>query len=123
MLRNPISIDKIAGTATGELLVKTSVKIGADKPEIGSILKTNLNIHKKKITVLDDKVNVEAFAKIELIYRAKESRDICYVVDDIFIDKEVELKGVNSFMESYTDFTVDGINTEPKEDDLGEVEL
>lgn len=48
MLRNPISIDKIAGTATGELLVKTSVKIGADKPEIGSILKTNLNIHKRK---------------------------------------------------------------------------
>lgn len=41
-------------------------------------------------------------------------------MDDIFIDKEVELKGVNSFMESYTDFTVDGINTEPKEDDLGE---
>ncbi|EKO1913483.1 DUF3794 domain-containing protein [Clostridium botulinum] len=120
MLRNPISIDKIAGTATGELLVKTSIKIGADKPEVGSILKTNLNIHKKKITVLDDKVSVEAFAKIELIYRAKENRDICYIVDDIFIDKEVELEGVNSFMESYTDFTVDGINTEPKEDDLGE---
>lgn len=120
MLRNPTSVDKIVGTATGELIAKSNIKIGTDKPEVGSIIKRNISINKRKVEVLEDKINVEAFANIELAYRGKDTRDICCLNDEVFINKEIDLEGANSFMDSYTDFEIDGVEIEVKEDDLGE---
>lgn len=120
MLRNPISVDKIVGTTDGELIAKSNMKISSDKPEVESILRYDVNIHKKQVRVLDNMITVEAFAHIGLIYRAKDSKDICYLEDDVFINKDIELEDVNSSMDNYTDFVVDAVSIDVKEDDLGE---
>ncbi|MBC2579895.1 SPOCS domain-containing protein [Clostridium sp. DJ247] len=120
MLKNPATIDKIVGTVSGDLVAKSNIQIPAENPQIGSILKRDINVRRKDVRILEGKIEVEASALITLLYRGKDTKDIIYVEDDVTISKELDLEGVNPTMDSYTDFRVDAIEFNIKEDDLGE---
>lgn len=120
LLKNPTTIDKIVGTVDGDLIVKAHIQLPMDKPQIGTVLKCDVNAHKKEVRILDGKVQVGTFAHVELLYRGKDTRDICYVDDDIFVNKELDMDGVNPSMDNFTDFRVEAIEFDVKEDDLGE---
>ncbi len=120
MLKNPATVDKIVGTVSGDLVAKSHMQIPMDNPQIGSILKCDVKVHKKQTKVMEGKVYLEAGALISVLYRGKECRDIIYMEDDIPISKELELSEVNATMDSYTDFKVDAMEFNIKEDDLGE---
>ncbi|AND83387.1 DUF3794 domain-containing protein [Clostridium tyrobutyricum] len=120
MLKNPATLDKILGTVPGSLIAKTELQIPSDKPQIGNILKIDATVHKKDITILEDMVQVEAYVLIKMLYRGKETKEIAVIEDDVLVNKELELKGVTSSMDSFTDFNVDGIEYSIREDDLGE---
>lgn len=120
VLRNAASVDKIAGTSDGEMIAKSHIQIPMDKPQIGSVLKCDVDVHKKETKVFDGKIQVSAFAKIHVLYRGKDTTEICFVEDDVLVSKELELEGVNSYMDSYTDFRVDDMLYDIKDDDLGE---
>lgn len=123
MLKSPAIIDKIAGTVSGDLIVKSHMQIGMDKPQVGIILKTNVNIHKKDLKVLDGKIEASAFAAVEILYRGKDSKDVVYLKDDVFVNKEMEFEGVNPSMNAMFDFAAQDMNVDVKEDDLGENRL
>jgi LysM repeat protein len=120
LLKNNTSVDKIAGTCDGEMIAKSHMQIPMDKPQIANVLKCEVGVHKKETKMFDGKLQVSAFAKIHVLYRGKDTTDICYVEDDVLVNKELELEGVNSYMDSYTDFRVDDMIYDVKEDDLGE---
>jgi len=120
VLKNTDSVDKIVGSCDGEMIAKSHMQVPMDKPQIGTVIKCDVNMHKKEAKVLEGKIQLSAFAKIYLLYRGKDTTDICYIEDDILVNKEIELEGVNSFMDSYTDFRVDDMMFDIKEDDLGE---
>lgn len=120
VLKNNSSIDKIVGACDGEMVAKSHMQIPMDKPQIGTVLKCDVNMHKKETKVLDGKIQVSAFANIYMLYRGKDTSDLCYIDNDILVNKELELEGVSSFMDSYTDFRVDDMIFDIKEDDLGE---
>jgi hypothetical protein len=120
MLKTPAAVDKIAGTVSGDLIVKSHMQIGMDKPQVGNLLKYNVNIHKKELKVLDGKITTSAFAAVEILYRGKDSKDVVYLKDDVFVNKEMELEGVTSSMDVMFDFATGPIEVDVKEDDLGE---
>lgn len=120
LLKNPTSIDKIAGNASSDLVAKCSVNIPMDKPQIGSIVKCNVNIHKREVKIFEGKIQYGAFADIKVLYKAKDTRELCLAEDDVHIDGENEILGVEPSMSSFDNFTVDNIQLDIKEDDLGE---
>lgn len=120
MLKNPATVDKIVGTVSGDLIAKCEMQIPMDKPQVGSILKTDIKVHKKDIRVMEGQISVEAYALVTMLYRGKDTRDIVSIEDDVFISKELELEGVNPSMDNYTDFNVDAMEYSIREDDLGE---
>lgn len=120
MLKNPTTVDKIVGTTSCDLIAKSHLQVSMDKPQIGNILKCDVSVHKKEIKLADDKIQVTAFALIELLYRGKDTRDLVYLKDDVYLSKEMDLQGVQSSMEVFSDLKVDAMEYNIKEDDLGE---
>lgn len=120
MLKNPATLDKIMGKVSGNLIAKTEIQIPSEKLQIGDILKIDTLIHKKDVNVLDDKIQVSASVLIKLMYRGKDTGEIVMVEDDVPVEKEIELKGVMPSMDSFTDFIMDGLEYNVREDDLGE---
>ena len=57
---------------------------------------------------------------ISLLYKGKDTRDIVAVQEDVGISKEVDYEGVTSAMETYTDFKIDAMELNVKEDEQGD---
>jgi LysM repeat protein len=120
MLKNPSTMDKIVGTVSGDLVAKCHMQIPMDNPQIGSILKCDVKVHKKETKVMEGKVSISANALIKVLYRGKDSREIVYMEEDVSIDKELESREANPTMDSYSKFRVDAMEFNIREDDLGE---
>lgn len=120
LLKNPSSIDKVVGVVQGELISKAHMQVPMDKPEIGKVLKCDVNIHKKEVRLLEGKAQMEAFTHISLLYKAAGGRDVYRLEDDVFTSGEVDFEGVDYFMNSSSEFRVDDLVYDIKEDDLGE---
>ncbi len=119
-LKNPTSIDKVTRSFNGELVGKANIKVPMDKPEVLKVIKCDVNIHKKEVKLYDEKILINAFATINMMYKGKDSRELFYVEQEVMLNKEMNFQDVNPYMESYTDFIVDAMNYDIKEDDLGE---
>lgn len=120
LLKNPVSIDKILGTGSLDLVAKSHILIDSDKPPIGNVLRCDVNVHKKDVKILENKISIEAFALIQIVYRAKDSRDIYYIKDDVLINNDTDMQGVVPTMDSRTDFKLDAVQYDVKEDETGE---
>lgn len=119
-LRNPTSIDKVAGNTSVDLVAKSHLQVPMENPQVGNILKYDVNIHKKQVKLLEGKISIEAFAEINVLYKGKDTADVFHLSDDVLLSQEVELEGVNSNMNVFGEFTVDATECNIKEDDLGE---
>ncbi|MGH4117971.1 DUF3794 and LysM peptidoglycan-binding domain-containing protein [Clostridium sp.] len=119
-LKNPTSIDKVIRNFNGELIGKANIKIPMDKPEVAKVIKCDVNIHKKEVKLYEEKILINAYASVSIIYKGRDSRELTYIEHDVMLNKELEFKDVNPYMENYTDFNVDAMEFDIKEDDLGE---
>lgn len=120
LLKNPSSVDKIIGTVDGEMISKAHIQIPMDKPEIGKILKCEVMIHKNDVKLMEDKLQVETFAKVQILYKGLGVRELYTLEEDVFVSDEVERDGVRQYMNAKSEFEVDNIMYDIKEDDLGE---
>ena len=119
-LKNPTSIDKVTKSFNGELIGKANIKVPMDKPEIAKVIKSDVNIHKKEVKLYEGKIQINAFASVNLIYKGKDSRELFYIEQEVMLNKELDFQDVNPYMDNYTDFRVDAMGFDIKEDDLGE---
>lgn len=119
-LKNPTSIDKVTKNFEGELIGKANIKIPMEKPEIAKVIKCDVNIHKKEVKLYEGKIQLNAYAFINMIYKGKDSRELIYVEHEVMLNKELDFEGVKPYMDNYTDFRVDAMEFDIKEDDLGE---
>lgn len=119
-LKNPTSIDKVTRSLNGELIGKANIKVPMDKPEIAKVIKYDINIHKKEVKLYEGKIQINAFACINMIYKGRESRELFYIEQEVMLNKELDFEEVNPYMDNYTDFRVDAKEFDIKEDDLGE---
>ncbi|NMM61576.1 DUF3794 domain-containing protein [Clostridium sp. P21] len=120
MLKNPMTMDKIVGTVSGDLIAKSHIEVPMENPQIGNVLKCDVKVHDKEVKVLDEKVSVKANVLVSVLYRGKDSKDIVYIENNVDVEKELDLKEVSPMMDSYSSFKVDAMEYNVKEDDLGE---
>ncbi|MBU3214917.1 DUF3794 domain-containing protein [Clostridium estertheticum] len=119
-LKNPTSIDKVTKKFEGELIGKANIKVPMEKPEIAKIIKCDVSIHKKEVKLYEGKIQLNAYALINMIYKGKDSRELIYVEHEVMVNKELDFEEVKPYMDNYTDFKVDAMEYDVKEDDLGE---
>lgn len=120
MLKNTSKIDKIVGTIKGNLEADINLTVPADKPQIGNVLKTNINLKKKNINIMENKINVEANAVLCVLYRGKDTTDIACLEKEVVLNNEFEFDGINPLMEGFTEFNVEPVEIEVKEDETAE---
>jgi len=119
-LKNPTSIDKVTRNFEGELIGKANIKIPMEKPEIAKVIKCDVNIHKKEVKLYEGKIQINAYAFINMVYKGKDSRELIYVEHEVMLNKELDFDDVKPYMDNYTDFKLDAMEFDIKEDDLGE---
>lgn len=119
-LKNPMVVDKVVGQFQGEIIGRTDFKIDMDKPEIGRIVKCFITLGKKDIRLYDGGIHIEAVANVQVLYKAKNARELICVSENVLLTKELDVEKISQRMEHNTDFLIHPIECEVKEDDMGE---
>lgn len=119
-LKKQTRLDKIIGKSSIDLIAKSNMLVPMDKPQVDEILKFNINVHKKQVKVLEGKVQVEAFAYVDVLYRDKGTVDINSISDDVLITGEGKIDEADPSLDYEANFGVDASEISLKEDDLGE---
>lgn len=120
LLRAPAVLDKVIGVAEGEMLGKATIKVPTEKPQIEKILKCNVLLNKKDTKLSDGNAQLEAFANIAILYKALGSQELCCMEENVFMNTGMEIDGADYFMNSFSNFEVQDVEWDVKEDDLGE---
>ena len=123
LLKRPSSVDKVVGTVDGDILLKSHIQIPISKPQIGTVLKCDVHVHKKEVRLLDGKVNLSALGKVAVLYKAKDSNELGYVEDEVILNKEMEMPNIDSSMSNMSNLSLSAMDYDIKEDDLGEARI
>lgn len=123
MLRKPETIDRLVGRTIADLKAKSNIQISMDKPQLGKLLKYDTVVHKKEVTLAQDKINVAAFVRVNVLYRASDSMEVFLLQDDVYVNKEIEMDGVDSSMSTLNNIDIQDVDVEIRQDDLGENRL
>ena len=123
ILKTEGSLTSLKGEKEIDLMGKTILKVTMDKPEIEEILKCSINIHKKEVKLVEDKIYVGFYCNVKVLYKAKDTRELCTLEDDVYLSKEEEFPGVNQDMVACLDLRVKDCDCDEDTDDLGECRL
>ncbi|MGL5575993.1 MAG: DUF3794 and LysM peptidoglycan-binding domain-containing protein [Sarcina sp.] len=114
------NVDKSIYSASKNISHGSNLKVSMDKSQIDKIVKFDYLLHKKDVKLYDNKVLYSCYAKVNLLYKGEESRDLYLLEDDIFISDEEDVIGVSSDLNCDFDFSVVNADYTVAQDDLGE---
>lgn len=120
ILKKTESINRLVAGKEVELIGKSMLRVGMDKPQVSKILKCSMRLHKKEAKVAEDKVYLSCYSKINIMYLGDDSREIINLEDDVYISKEEELVGVFADMIPSVVYEIQNSDIGLEEDDLGE---
>lgn len=120
ILKQTAIVDKLAGESKIPLIGKAHITIPLEKPEINSILKLDASLHKREVKTSEGKVQASTFMLVDVFYKGNTEKELEFVSEDIFVNGEVEIIGVNSLMNASGNFNITNIDYNLKDDDLGE---
>lgn len=123
VLKKTETINKINATEDVELVGKSMIRVGMDKPQISKILKCSLLLHKKEIKITEDKVYLGCYCKLNILYKGEDSKEIIPLEDDIYLSKEEEINGITSDMIPTVSYEISNNDLMLEEDDLGEIRI
>lgn len=118
--RKPDSIEKNITNVVCPMKGDLSINVGMDKPQIGKIIKFEYMLHRQEIKIGEDKVQAACLAKINILYRAYDSREIIALEEDLYLSNEEEVLGVNSEMNCSGYFSLKEHEVKISQNDLGE---
>lgn len=118
--RKPESIEKNITSMVCSMNGQLPINIGMDKPQIGKIIKCGYMLHRQEIKLGEDKVQASCLAKINVLYRAYDSRDVISLEEDLYLSKEEEVVGVNADMNCNGYFEIKDHDARISQNDLGE---
>ncbi|OOM74012.1 SPOCS domain-containing protein [Clostridium sp. BL-8] len=123
ILKNTETINKISAAEDMELVGKSMIRVGMDKPQINKILRCSLLLHKREIKIAEDKVYLGCYCKLNILYKGDDSKDIIPLEDDIYLSKEEEIEGITPDMIPTVSYEISNNDLMLEEDDLGEVRI
>ncbi|MDZ5253164.1 DUF3794 and LysM peptidoglycan-binding domain-containing protein [Clostridium sp. LIBA-8841] len=118
--RKPESIEKNITNMVCSMNGQLPINIGMDKPQIGKIIKCGYMLHRQEVKLGEDKVQVSCLAKINILYRAYDSREVVALEEDLYLSKEEEVVGVNADMNCNGYFEIKDHDARISQNDLGE---
>lgn len=123
VLNNTEHINKLASDQEIELVSKSMIRVGMDKPQINKVLNSNAILHKKEVRLADDKIYLSCYCKLSILYIGQESKEIVSLEDDVYISKEEEVAGITAEMIPYVTYLIENMEMGIEEDDLGEARI
>ena len=82
-LKETESINRLVASKETELMGKSMIRVGMDKPQISKVLKCSLNLHKKEVKVGEDKVYLGCYCKLKIIYLGDDPKELVSLEDDV----------------------------------------
>ncbi|MBE6050359.1 MAG: DUF3794 domain-containing protein [Clostridium sp.] len=122
-LKETEAINRLAVSKETELLGKSMIRVGMDKPQISKVLKCSLNLHKKEVKVGDNKVFLGCYCKVNIIYLGDETKELVALEDDVYLSKEEEVAEVLSDMIPSVVYNIKNSELAIEDDDLGEARI
>ncbi|WP_294405452.1 SPOCS domain-containing protein [uncultured Clostridium sp.] len=123
VLKKTETINRISANKEIEMEGKSVIRVGMDKPQISKILNCGLLLHKKEIKIVDDKIYLGCYCKLNILYKGDDTKDVVCMEDDIYLSKEEEIPGITSDMVPSVYFEILDDELMLEEDDLGEVRI
>lgn len=122
LLRDIVVTDEVVGENTAQTVVRGSILVPESIPEAEEILKYRAMIHGKEISVEDGKIVISGSVLVPVLFSAKseEKADLYKLEDDLVFTHTMDLPGVLPDMACSTDFSVDDIYAEIRENDSNE---
>lgn len=123
VLKTQDTLNRLVSKKEFEVLSKSVIRVGMDKPQIAKILNVSLIPHKKEIKIGEDKIYFNCYCKVKILYLGSESKEVISLEDDVFLSKEEEMIGVNSEMTPYATYEINNNEIGLEDDDLGETRI
>lgn len=123
VLKENQNISRLASSKECEMIGKSVLRVGMDKPQVSKILKCSLRLHKEEMKVGEDKVYLGCYCKIDILYVSNSTNEIMALEDDVYISQDEELPGVYSNMIPSVIYTIKNKDVAVEEDDLGEARI
>lgn len=120
LLMKDFNVCELKGNFVEELVNETSINVPLDKVSISKILVCDSSIYKTECKLLDNKVVYNAYCKIKVLYKGVNCDDLCYLEQDIYLTKEVELDGISENMIPIDSWDIIGFEYMVDEDEAGE---
>ncbi|MBD7912626.1 DUF3794 and LysM peptidoglycan-binding domain-containing protein [Clostridium cibarium] len=120
VLKQTESINRLVANKETELIGKSMLRVGMDKPQIGKILKSSMRLHKREAKIGEDKVYLGCYCKLNILYLGDETNEIISLEDDVYISKEEEVVGISIDMIPSVTYEIKNSDIAIEEDDLGE---
>ncbi|MDS0528283.1 DUF3794 domain-containing protein [Clostridium sp. SHJSY1] len=123
ILKQVESVNRLVASKESELIGKSMLRVGMDKPQISKILKSSMKLHKKEVKMGEDKVYLGCYCKVDILYLGDESSNVVRLEDDVYISKEEEVIGVLMDMIPSVSYEIKNSDVAIEEDDLGEARI
>ena len=120
ILKENDNINKLASSKEIEMIGKSILRVGMDKPQVSKVLKCSLRLHKKEMKSGEDKVYLGCYCKINILYSGDNTNDIMTLEDDVYVSQDEEMAGVSSSMMPCVNYEIKNTDIVVEEDDLGE---
>lgn len=117
VLKNKLMMDEYVAENSGQSIIKSRFETGANI--VNSILKNNLFIHKKDVSIDAGRAIINACVRIRLIYDNIDG-DILALEQDVPFTNEMAIPDLRSDMKCDVAFKIADVYDEIKEDDNGE---
>lgn len=123
VLKENDNISRLVSSKEVEMIGKSVLRVGMDKPQISKILKCSLRLHKKEMKSGEDKVYLGCYCKVNILYVGDTTNEIMTLEDDVYISQDEEVIGVYSDMIPLVAYTIKNRDVVVEEDDLGEARI
>ncbi|QCX33421.1 DUF3794 domain-containing protein [Caloramator sp. E03] len=120
LLKNAVEVDECLIGDNAQIVIKGSMDIAEDRPQADSILKTDVNIHKKDIFLQDGKAIINGCAHVRVLYDSNSGNDIYLNEQDLVFTHEIAMAEIKPNMRCDVYFKVEDVNTQIKENENGE---
>lgn len=119
LLRDNVEFSEYLGEEKSQAIVKINVEIPEGKEEVSSVLKSDIAINRKDVSVQEGKVVVNANGIARIMYDTS-SEDIANVDEEFSLESEIEIDNINANSKCDIGFKIIDVYDSVIENDIGE---
>lgn len=116
VLRNPVVVDEIVAENSGQSIVRGKFEVLTGN--ISSILKRDVFIHKKDVSIEDGRAVINACARVKLLFDNDEG-EVAALEQDVPFTAELNVPDLTPSMKCDVAFKIEDVYDEIKEDENG----